>query len=207
MKENSKTYVLDTNVLINDPDVIYKLGANEIVIPTAVIKEIDGLKRHPDPDEPKAKAARKVTRTMDVLGSSQDISRGARTSTGSSVRICHKYAGIDDLASNADNRIVGTAIQLKKETQGRVILISRDGNVRNVARAYGIKAENYPFYMGAPDMPKERVPQHRSPVQNYNENARSHQIRRQATMMWLPNRTRIITLAVIIVFFILLVTK
>lgn len=153
-----KIFVIDTSVLIEDPDVLFKLGGNEIVIPTAVIKELDGLKRHPDPDEHRAKAARQVTRTLDMLGSYQDISTGARTSAGSIVRICNQYKVIDDLASNADNRIIGTAIKLKEEGNGRIILVSTDGNMRNVTRSYKIKAENYPFSLGdSVDRPKARL--------------------------------------------------
>ncbi len=70
-----KTYVLDTSVLIEDPDVFYKLGDGNIVLPTAVIREIDGLKRNPDPDDPRAKASRKVARLLDRLGSSLRTSR------------------------------------------------------------------------------------------------------------------------------------
>jgi rRNA maturation endonuclease Nob1 len=151
-----KIFVIDTSVLIEDPDVLFKLGGNEIVIPTAVIKELDGLKRHPDPDEHRAKAARQVTRTLDMLGSYQDISTGARTSAGSIVKICNQYQVIDDLASSADNRIVGTAIRLKEQSAGLVILVSTDGNMRNVTRSYKIKAENYPFYLGdSVDRPKK----------------------------------------------------
>lgn len=148
MHKKKKTYVLDTSVLIEDPDVFDKLGDADIVLSTAVIKEIDGLKRNPDPDEPRAKAARKVARTLERLGSCQDISTGARTSTGSTVRICSGYIAIDDLASNADNRIVGTALKLKEEPDRNVILLSADGNMRNVTRAYGIRAEHYPFCFG-----------------------------------------------------------
>jgi predicted ribonuclease YlaK len=158
MEGRNKTYVIDTSVLIEDPDVLYKLGNSEIVIPIAVIKEIDGLKRNPDSGEPRAKAARKVARTLDMLGSLQDIATGARTSAGSTVRICRKHAVIDDLASNADNRIVGSAIKIKEETQGNVILVSTDGNMRTVTRAYGITAKNYPFHPDdAIDRPKEKL--------------------------------------------------
>lgn len=80
------------DVLIEEPDVLFKLGDNEIVIPTAVIKELDRLKRHPDPDDYRAKSARQVTRTLDMLGSYQDISDGTKTSAGSVVRICNQYS-------------------------------------------------------------------------------------------------------------------
>lgn len=158
MKGRGRTYVLDTSVLITDPDAFYKLGDSDIVIPAAVIKEIDGIKRNPDPEEPKAKAARKVARALDMLGSSQDISAGARTSVGSTVRIFTRYATIDDLASNADNRIVGTAIRLKEETDDTIVLVTTDGNMRNITRSYGIRAENYPFFLDdSVSRPKERL--------------------------------------------------
>ncbi|MGO9613521.1 MAG: PIN domain-containing protein [Dissulfurispiraceae bacterium] len=145
-QERKNIYVIDTCALIDDPDIFYKLGDNQIVIPTAVIKELDYLKRNPDPKEPRAKAARKVVRTLDMLSSQQNIAAGAKTSAGSIVRIIGRHMPIDDLASNADNRVVGTALKLKEETHGKVILVSTDGNMRNVTRSYGIEATGHPLY-------------------------------------------------------------
>ena len=142
---NGKVLVVDTCVFIKDPDIFYKIGNDEIVVPGAVIKELDGLKRHPDPENPKARAARKVSRILDELGSRQDISKGARTSAGSTVRIFTSYKMIDDLASNADNRIVGAALALREKTGRDIVLVSMDGNMRNVARGYSLTAANYPF--------------------------------------------------------------
>ena len=39
-----KTYVLDTNVLIQAPDAIYRFKENDLVIPLMVLEELDGLK-------------------------------------------------------------------------------------------------------------------------------------------------------------------
>ena len=144
-RANCKVLVVDTCVFIKDPDIFYKVGNDEIVVPGAVIKELDGLKRHPDPEDPKARAARKVTRILDELGSRQDIAKGARTSAGSTVRIFTSYKKIDDLASNADNRIVGAALELREKTGRDIVLVSMDGNMRNVARGYSLAAANYPF--------------------------------------------------------------
>ena len=142
---NGRVLVVDTCVFIKDPDIFYKVGNDEIVVPGAVIKELDGLKRHPDPEDPKARAARRVSRILDELGSRQDIAKGARTSAGSTVRIFTSYKKIDDLASNADNRIVGAALELREKTGKDIVLVSMDGNMRNVARGYSITAANYPF--------------------------------------------------------------
>ena len=40
-----KTYVLDTNVLIQAPDAIYRFKENDLVIPLMVLEELDGLKK------------------------------------------------------------------------------------------------------------------------------------------------------------------
>lgn len=206
-----KIFVIDTSVLIEDPDVFYKLGGNEIIVPTAVIKELDGLKRHPDPDEHRAKAARQVTRTLDMLGSYQDISTGARTSAGSIVRIYNQYQVIDDLASSADNRIVGTAIKLKEEGTGRVILVSTDGNMRNVTRSYKIKAENYPFYLGdSVDRPKTRLLEEWNSTGKYVPNmsrVNSHRIVLKNRDKFKTSYKRWIAAVILTIIFYYLITK
>ena len=58
MNKIRKIYVLDTSVVIEDPDVFSKFSDVDIIIPTAVVKEIDGLKKNPKRDETRAMAAR-----------------------------------------------------------------------------------------------------------------------------------------------------
>jgi rRNA-processing protein FCF1 len=202
---SKKVFVIDTSVLIEDPDVFYKLGSNEIIIPTAVIKELDGLKRHPDPDEHRAKAARQVTRTLDMLGSCQDIATGARTLAGSVVKICNQYKVIDDLDSNADNRIIGTAIRLREEGTGQVILVSTDGNMRNVTRSYKIKAENYPFSPDDPiDRPKARLPEECNSGRVYiasRHGASSHRMALKNRNRFKLSRKRWIAAIILTIFF------
>jgi predicted ribonuclease YlaK len=202
---SKKVFIVDTSVLIEDPDVFYKLGGNEIIIPTAVIKELDGLKKNPDPDEHRAKAARQVTRTLDMLGSTQDIATGARTSAGSVVRICNQYKVIDDLDSNADNRIIGTAIKLREEGTGQVILVSTDGNMRNVTRSYKIKAENYPFPLGdSIDILKTRSPEGCNSGHVYissTPRARSHRIALKNRNRFKPSLKGWIAAIILTIFF------
>ncbi len=131
-------YVLDTTVLIEDPDIMYKFTNGMIVIPLAVIKELDGLKKNDYIQV--AQAARRVSRTLDRLGSYNDLSVGVKLSTGGTLKIYTVYKTINDLNSNADNMIVGTAIHLKSYYDD-VTLFSADMNMRTVARLYGVKAE------------------------------------------------------------------
>ena len=134
----SKTYVLDTTVLIEDPDVMYKLGNSLIVIPMAVIKELDGLKRSDVGSV--AQAARAVARTLDRLGSYGDLREGVKLSSGGVLKVYNGSETVDGLASEADNRIVGAAVRLQREVSN-VTLLTTDGNMRTVARVSGVKAE------------------------------------------------------------------
>ena len=44
----SKIYVLDTNVLLQDPNAIFSFEENEVVIPAVVLEEVDSKKRYMD---------------------------------------------------------------------------------------------------------------------------------------------------------------
>ena len=143
MNQKQKTYVIDTSVLIKDPDIFYKLGKSQIVIPTAVIRELDGLKN--SSNSATASSARRIARTLDKLGSGQNIASGAKTTSGAIVFICNRYQTVYDLASISDNKIVGCALKLKEEAGTNLTVLTTDGNMRNVARAHGLRAEPYPF--------------------------------------------------------------
>lgn len=138
-----KTYVLDTTVLIYDPDIMFKTGEADWVIPLAVIREIDGLKN--SDKELVAKAARQIARTLDRFGSYGDLIAGVKLPTGKILRIIEGYESIDALASDADNKILGAALLLKNAGEN-VTLFTTDTNMRTVARVYGIKAEYSPFF-------------------------------------------------------------
>ena len=146
--KRDRTYVLDTTVVLYDPDVFYRLQGR-IVIPTSVIKEIDGLKRR---DDNAGYAARKAARTLDVLGSYEefgvhgDLATGVSLSTGGIILVYPFYEVIDALDSEADNRVVGTALNLKNNGARNITLLASDINMRTVARAYGIRTRHYPAY-------------------------------------------------------------
>lgn len=204
-RKEKQIYVVDTSALIEDPDIFFKVGNSEVVVPTAAIKEIDRMKNHRDPDDLRAKAARKVARNLDMLGSYQDISAGAKTAVGSTVRITSRFTAIDDLASSADNRIVGTAVLLKeKMPEAAITLLSTDGNMRNVTRSYGIKAENYPFYLDdSVDRPKEKLLNHKSIFDDYMVPLPS----RKATINTLRNEAKIGIMAVVAIVIMMLIVS
>jgi predicted ribonuclease YlaK len=140
-KESYKTYILDTTVLIGDPDIFYKI-AGEVIIPFVVLRELDGLKNSDHVHI--ARAARKVSRTLDRLGSYNDLTEGAKLSTGAVLKIVTVFDPLNALASDADNRIVGTALKLQREGIPDIALVSTDDNMRIAAKALGLKAEYWP---------------------------------------------------------------
>ena len=59
-----KTFVIDTNVLLHDPDAIGKFSDNDVIIPLSVLEELDSMKRLSDE---LGKNARHVIRFIDAL--------------------------------------------------------------------------------------------------------------------------------------------
>lgn len=137
-----KVFVLDTSALLYDPDLIYELGSGDMaVIPTAVIKELD---IHKKGDDEHARAARDMARTLDILGSYKNFAEGGQLRTGTILRTYTEFKKTTDFKSDIDNRIVGTALKLKGSYK-YVAVVSRDREMRDVARAHGLRAKNYPF--------------------------------------------------------------
>jgi PIN domain len=142
-KESYKTYVIDTTVLIGDPDIFYKI-AGVVVIPFVVLRELDGLKYSDHIHI--ARAARKVSRILDRLWSYNDLAEGVKLPTGAVLKIINAFDPLNALASDADNRIVGTALKLQREGVPDIVLVSTDNNMRIAAKALGLKEEYWPDY-------------------------------------------------------------
>jgi rRNA maturation endonuclease Nob1 len=145
MSEKSNTYVIDTSVLIYDPDSIYKVGRSTVIIPEAVLREIDGLKNS-DKDMV-AQAARKIGRLLDNLSSRGSLRSGVLLGNSGTLCVINDYLKIDVLASEADNKVVGTALKLA-EKRKKVTLLTNDANMRSSARIYGLVADSYPVDIG-----------------------------------------------------------
>lgn len=142
--EKKKTYVLDTTVLIYDPDIFYKLGDADIVVPLAAIKELDGLKK--SESDLVAQSAKQVTRMLDRISSYSDIKEtGGKVSSGARIFIETSYEKVEGLASEGDQKIIGTALYLKKKGVENLILATTDTNMRIVGRTYGIRVEHMPY--------------------------------------------------------------
>jgi len=137
----NKIYVLDTNVILTDPKSIFSFEDNEVIIPLVVIEEIDHFKKKMDPT---GFAARKFSRIIDDLRSRGDLITGVETREGGTIRIVSpkKDDSVElDLTIN-DNIIIFTALSVRNADK-KVILVSRDINVRIKADFLKLQAETY----------------------------------------------------------------
>src|ERR1700722_1850597 len=128
MSNNGETkhFVLDTNVLLHNPNAIFLLGDNEIIIPFDVIEELDKFKTGNDD---LGRNARTVIRHLDRLRQSGNLAKGVPVpETGGLVRVVlpqeHSLsAGL--FVDTPDNRIISIAFNLLKQGK-RVVFISKD---------------------------------------------------------------------------------
>lgn len=140
-----KAFVLDTNVLLFDPQAVYKFGANDVVIPIVVIEEIDRFKR--DMSE-NGRHARLFSRLIDEMRADGELSQGVKLPGNGSLIVelgqTLPAFSVDLQMDKADNRILAVAMALKKEQPKRPVhLVTKDTNLRIKADAFGIKAVDY----------------------------------------------------------------
>ena len=140
-----KTYVLDTSVYLTDANAIRSFENNDIVIPLKVLEEID---KHKTRQDGVGAQARSIIRIFDELREKGSLYKGVRIGKGKGIISCKPYDPADLPESfdknSPDNQIIGVAITEKKRNPKRkVIVVSRDINMRVKCDALGIPAEGY----------------------------------------------------------------
>ena len=143
-KSEEKLFVLDTNVLVYDPEALFKFPRHPVVIPVTVIEELDNLKRSPGD---LGKNARTTIRLLDEmrLEGKGNLHKGIEleNKTTISIHVLQEKADTRfiDLAFN-DNKIIMCAYELKEQGY-RVIFVSKDFAARLKAEAIGLEAQDY----------------------------------------------------------------
>lgn len=136
-----KTFVLDTNVLLHNAESIESFDDNDVVLPMAVIEELDKFKTHNDE---LGRSARQVIRRIDELRAEGNLRDGVPIANGGRLRIFPAPPPIPemDLAPDLpDNRIIRLAYDLSKS--GEVVFVTKDINARVKADALGLTAEDF----------------------------------------------------------------
>lgn len=153
-----KMFVLDTNILMNDPTAIYHFDEHDIYLPMVVLEELDNHKTG------SSEVARNVRQTNRMLvelmshATHEQIASGLPIPSYSNARKNDArgrlYFQTDEFADvvpsnlpghKVDNTILATALGLQKRYNGQrhVIIISKDINLRIKAGILGIQAQDY----------------------------------------------------------------
>ena len=157
VKVRTKTYVLDTNVLLHDPQSIYKFEDNNLAIPVEVLEELDAIKSEQSTE--RGRNARRVHRILqELLPDSRSMHEGVKLPNGGTLSvIINRYLVENNWSSPAmqrlravlsdftkkDNRIIASALFVQETHQPPTILVTKDVNVQLKARAVGLEAEDY----------------------------------------------------------------
>jgi PhoH-like ATPase len=138
--------VVDTNVILFDALAIKKFVDADIHVPISVIEEVDRFKR--DLGE-NGRNARQFSRFIDHLRSQGPLSRGVKLENTTSIVYVNTdfdFAGMPKELDHAkaDNRILATALGLKKEFPAAIVeLVTKDINLRIKADVFGVIARDY----------------------------------------------------------------
>lgn len=147
-RKTAKTFILDTNVILHDASCILQFEENDIVIPLAVIEEIDHFKRG---SQVINLNAREFARTLDNLTGNALFNGGVSLGRGKGkVKIAITKGLSDEIREvfredTHDHRILSTAYELKMASKdpNSVILVTKDVNLRMKAKAIGVLSEDY----------------------------------------------------------------
>ncbi len=155
--EGRKYFVLDTNVILHDPEALFVFGNTTVVIPIKVLEEVDKFKR--DLNET-GKNARQFCRLLDALRQFGSLSKGVplqvavdviyprhKKSVQGELRILTRdmlaeSESMFKTEGSSDLQILAAAIDLAKQHK-KVVLVTKDVNFRVRADVYGITAVDY----------------------------------------------------------------
>ncbi|MFE6511191.1 PhoH family protein [Nocardioides sp. NPDC057767] len=142
---HTRTFVLDTSVLLSDPKAMTRFAEHQVVLPVVVITELEGKRHHPE----LGYFARSALRQLDGLR----VTHGRLDTAvpvgedGGTIRVELNHTDPSSLPSgfrlgDNDTRILAVARNLKGDGLD-VTLVSKDLPMRIKASAVGLKAEDY----------------------------------------------------------------
>ena len=153
----SKMYVLDTNVLLHEPLAYLSFQEHDVVIPMTVLEELDHIK---DRKHDVSRDARVAIRGLDEVlknatpeqmlqGVALPSNKKAKASSAGTLIIVNDHLFVDSISglpgNENDHRIINCAVYLQKQhSDSKVILVTKDINMRLKAKGAGLKyVEDY----------------------------------------------------------------
>ena len=139
-----KTFVLDTNVMLTDPQSIFMFEDNDVVIPISVIEELDKFKK--DMSET-GRHAREFSRILDRLRDKGSLCSGVllhedRVDSGILYVYLDKEPLPPTLSDTTDNHILAIAGTFRDRGH-ETVLITKDANLRIKADAFGVESQDF----------------------------------------------------------------
>ena len=146
-----KIFVIDTSVYLSDFNSIFKFDNNDIIVPIKVLEEVDKHKKRQDGV---GVNARNFIRIMDSLRERGDLKKGIRIEKGKGIIKVVSYDMVKESKdlnfpselnmSIPDHMILATALLMKRtHPRRKVIMVSRDINMRVISDSIGIPSEDY----------------------------------------------------------------
>ncbi len=140
-----KNYVIDTNVMIHDPNFLSSFSDNNVIIPVIAIEELDNLKRR---EGLVGFSARRVAKELQLLMQKGDIKKGIQLENGGTVRVELNHMdtsvlpnGID--TSKNDSRIIAVTLNLERTEAIPTILVTKDLYMSIKASSLGAEVQDY----------------------------------------------------------------
>jgi PhoH-like ATPase len=153
--QNTKSFVLDTNVLLHDPACLGRFADNHLCIPVDVLSELDRFKSE---QSERGANARKVHRKLtEMFSCSRRVTEGVDTDGGGTIRLviydpalCPKnsdmlqrFHRIFPDKERVDHRILACTLLVMAYNKAPVVLVTKDLNMQLKARAVGIDCQDY----------------------------------------------------------------
>ena len=210
-----RLFVLDTNVLMHDPAAIFRFEEHDVYLPMVVLEELDAHKKGLSEA---SRNVRQVSRFLDDMMrdvTKEQIDLGLKLPSGysgnhgkrpSSGRLFFQTRQLsialpDSLpGQSGDNAILAQTLALQNEQQdARVILVSKDINLRIKAAVLGVHAEDYysdktledsdVLYTGITALPDDFWEKHGKDMRSWKDGDRTfYEITGPAVREWHPNQ-------------------
>ena len=149
-KQSKKIFVLDTSVILYNHNALNSFDDNDVVIPITVLEELDNFKKG---NEIKNFEAREFIRIMDRLSTKGTLQDWIELDFPKAGMFRVQMDEVPEKGMDAiklfgedkpDHRILNAAIRLSEEKPGyRVILVTKDINLRIKAKALDIPSEDF----------------------------------------------------------------
>jgi PhoH-like ATPase len=145
--DTKKKFVLDTNVILHDYKCISNFAEHDVYIPIVVLEELDHFKKG---NEQINFNAREFARELDLIADDKIFRDGAKIGEGKGKLFIITGSDYPELLAKSffektpDHRILAATYTLReKKTGSKVILVSKDINLRMKALSLGLEAEDY----------------------------------------------------------------